>query len=269
MNKNLFVMEMRRNASTLLLWMLVIVGLITATMLMYQTFYENQSKMMGMMSLVPKGALQFKGISNVNDLLSALGFYTANNVIYLMLLGSVFSIVLAGNILLKEEYHKTAEYLLTRPLNRSDIFFSKLSVVFLNIFLLNLVSSSVGYILIELVKEGPFRTEAFWILTLYTLLLNCMFAGLGLFISTLVKRAKPITTLLIGLVLILYFVHTLSKITQSAASIGYLSPFKYVDMNVLSAKYQLDYRNLLFFVGFTLLFLVLSHRLYTRKDIYL
>ena len=268
MNKNLFFMEMRRNASTLLLWMLVIGLLIAVTMLMYPTFFENQSKMRGMMSLVPKGALQFKGISNVNDLLSVLGFYAANNVVYLMLLGSVFSIVLAGNILLKEEYHKTAEYLLTRPLNRSDIFFSKLSVVYLNIFLLNLVTSSIGLILIVLVNSGAFRVEAFLILTLYTLLLNFLFAGLGLFISTLVKRAKPITTLLIGMVLILYFVQTLSKITQSAAAFGYLSPFKYVDMNVLSAKYQLEFWNLLFFVGFTLLFIGLSYRLYARKDIY-
>ncbi len=268
MNKNLFYMEMRRNASTLLLWMLVIGLLIGSTMSMYQTFFENQSKMMGLMSLVPKGALQFKGISNVNDLLSVLGFYAANNVVYLMLLGSVFSIVLAGNILLKEEYHKTAEYLLTRPLTRSEIFFSKLSVVYLQIFLLNMVCSLIGFLLIELVKEAPFRSQAFWILTLYTLLLNFLFAGLGLFISTLVKRAKPITTFLIGLVLIFYFVHTLSKITQSAAILGYLSPFKYVDMNVLSARYQLNSWSLLFFVGFTLLFIGLSYRLYSRKDIY-
>jgi ABC-2 type transport system permease protein len=79
-----------------------------------------------MMNLVPKGALQFKGISNFSDLLSVLGFYSVNNIIYMMVLGSIFAIVLSSNILLKEEYNKTAEYLLTRPLTRTEIFFSKL-----------------------------------------------------------------------------------------------------------------------------------------------
>jgi ABC-2 type transport system permease protein len=98
-------------------------------MSVFHTFVENQSKIAGMLSLVPKAALQFKGISNFNDLLSVLGFYAINNIIYMMVLGSIFAIVLSSNILLKEEYNKTAEYLLTRPLTRSEVFLSKLAVI--------------------------------------------------------------------------------------------------------------------------------------------
>src|ERR1035437_7426828 len=141
MNTNLFLKEMRRNAFSLMIWMIVISLLIVLTMSVYRTFMENQSKVTGMLSLIPKGALQFKGISNFDDLLSVLGFYAANNVIYMMLLGSIFSIVLSSNILLKEEYDKTAEYLLTRPITRSEIFFSKLSVLFTYVFLLNMVTA--------------------------------------------------------------------------------------------------------------------------------
>jgi len=74
MNMNLFSKEMRRNAFSLMLWTIVIPLLISVTMAVYRTFMENQSKILGMMSLVPKGALQFKGISNFNDLLSVLGY---------------------------------------------------------------------------------------------------------------------------------------------------------------------------------------------------
>lgn len=224
MNKNLFLKEMRKNALSLILWMIVISLLIAFTMSMYRTFFENQSKVLGMMSLVPKGALQFKGISNFSDMMSVLGFYAVNNVIYMMLLGSIFAIVLSSNILLKEEYHKTAEYLLTRPLTRSEIFFSKISVVALYIFLLNIVTSLAGFICLELVKKGPFSISSFLILSLYTLLLNLLFGAIGLFMSTLVKRSKPITTFSIGLVLIFYFIYTISKITVSASNIGYSEP---------------------------------------------
>jgi ABC-2 type transport system permease protein len=268
MNMNLFSKEMRRNAFSLMLWMIVITVFIAVTMSVYRTFVENQSKVLGMMSLVPKGALQFKGISNFNDLFSVLGFYAANNVIYMMVLGSIFAIVLSSNILLKEEYDKTAEYLLTRPLTRSEIFLSKLTVLSLHVFLLNLVTSLTGFICMELVQKEPFSIGAFVVLSLYTLLLNVLFGAIGLFLSTLVKRPKPITTFSIGLVLVFYFIFTLSKITEGAERIGYISPFKYVNMTAIDPAYKLDPWHLLYFVGISLLLVGLSHRLYARKDIY-
>jgi ABC-2 type transport system permease protein len=268
MNRNQFLKEMRRNALSFFLWIIVITVLISITMLVYPTFLENQSKVLGMMSLVPKGALEFKGISNFSDMLSVLGFYSINNVIYMMVLGSIFAIVLSSNILLKEEYNKTAEYLLTRPLKRSEIFFSKLAVLSLYVFLLNVVTALAGFISMELVKNAPFSIKAFLILSLYTLLLNILFGAIGLFMSTLVRRPKPITTFSIGLVLIFYFIYTVSKITESAAKIGYLSPFKFVNMEAVNPGYKLDLWRLVYFVGISLLLGVIAYRLYNRKDIY-
>jgi ABC-2 type transport system permease protein len=269
MNKNLFLKEMRRNAMSLLVWIVVITLLVSFTMSVYQTFVENRTKVMGMLSLVPKGALQFKGISNVNDLISVLGFYAVNNVIYMMVLGSIFAMVLGSNILLKEEYNKTAEYLLTKPLTRSEVFFSKLAVVLIHVILLNVVTSLAGFVSMKLVQKEPFSLNAFLILSLYTLLLNILFGAAGIFLSNLVKRPRPITTLGIGLVLFLYFLFTLSKITESATRIGYISPFKYVNMEVTGLSYHLELWNVLYFAGFTVLFTAISYRLYCRKDIYL
>ena len=268
MNYNLFVREMRRNAISLFIWTGILTFLIAVTMSVYPVFLDNQSKIMGMLSIIPAEALEFKGISNFSDLLSVLGFYAVNNIIYMLVLGSIYSIVLSSNILLKEEYNKTAEYLLTRPVTRSEIFRTKLSVILINIIVLNLVASFAGFISIELVSKGSYNLNAFLILSLYTLMLNVLFAAAGLFLSTIVKRAKPITTFCIGLVIILYFVFTISKITESVAKIGYLTPFKYVDTNVIDPAYRLDPVNLTYFIGFTLLLLILSYRLYLRKDIY-
>jgi ABC-2 type transport system permease protein len=268
MNRNLFLKELRRNAFSLMIWMIIITCLIVLTMSVYRTFIENQSKIAGMLSIIPKGALQFKGISNFKDLLSVLGFYSVNNVIYMMVLGSIFAIVLSSNILLKEEYDKTAEYLLTRPITRSGIFLSKLAVIFLNIFILNFVTALAGYICMEIVKNGPFSIKAFLILTVYTLLLNILFGAIGLFLSTLVKRAKPITTLCIGLVLIFYFIFTVSKITEGASDLGYLSPFRFASVDAINPAYTLEIWHLVYFIGISVLLTGLSFRIYRRKDIY-
>jgi ABC-2 type transport system permease protein len=121
----------------------------------------------------------------------------------------------------------------------------------------------------EIVQREPYSFNAFLTLSLYTLLLNLFFASVGLFMSTLVKRAKPITTLSIGLVLILYFTYTLSKITDSLSKIGYISPFKYVNVDTLNPEYRVELWNLLYFIGLSVLLAGLSYRLYKRKDIYL
>jgi ABC-2 type transport system permease protein len=268
MNLNLFLKEIKRNVFSLLIWTIIITLLISLTMLAYRTFLENQSKIMGMIDLVPKGALQFKGVSNLNDLFSVLGFYSANNVIYMMVLGSIFSIVLASNILLKEEYNKTSEFLLTWPLTRSEIFLSKLAVIFLNVLLLNLVTSLAGLLIMELVRTGPLSIKAFLILSLNTLMLNILFGAIGLFISTLIKRSKPITTLSIGLVLFFYFIYTISKITVSIAKIGYLSPFKYASVDSVSSLNNLNFWHIIYFIGLSFFLTILAYRFYKKKEIY-
>lgn len=122
MNRSLFLRELRINATALLLWTAIITFLTTATMSLYGIFLENNVKILAMISILPEGALQFKGVSNVNDLFSVLGFYSANNVIYMLVLGSIYSISLSSNILLKEEYGRTAEFLLSWPVTRKQVF---------------------------------------------------------------------------------------------------------------------------------------------------
>jgi ABC-2 type transport system permease protein len=269
MNWNLFIREFRSNALSLLLWTLVITVLIAATMSLYGVFLENNTKILAMISIFPEGTLQFKGISNVDDLFSVLGFYSANNVVYMLVLGTIYAMVLSSNILLKEEYHKTAEYLLAWPLTRNEVFFSKASVAYLNIFIINLITTGAGYLTLEIFKKEPYSVDAFLILSFYTLLLHIFFISLGLFMSVLVKKPRPITTMGIGLVLIFYFIFTISNITESLSWIGYISPYKFLNLDVLNPAYRIEPLSLLYLLGLSFLLALASYRLYKRKDIYL
>jgi len=269
MNKSLFIRELRCNAMSLLIWTAVITFFISATMSLYSVFLENNSKILAMVSILPEGALQFKGVSDVNDLFSVLGFYSANNVIFMLVLGSIYSIVLSSGIVLKEEYNKTAEFLLSWPVTRNQVFFSKLSVVFINILVINIVTTIAGYISLEICKKEPYNVNAFLILSFYTMLLHLFFAALGLFLSVLVRKPKPITTLSIALVLILYFIYTISNITPNLSWTGYVSPYKFVNLDVLNSNYRIELVNIVYFSGFTVLLLTFSRRIYSRKDIYL
>jgi len=101
------------------------------------------------------------------------------------------------------------------------------------------------------------------------LLLHLFFSSLGLFLSVLVRKPRQITTLTIALVLILYFIYTISNITPDLSWIGYVSPYKFINLDVLNSGYRLELINIAYFLGFTLLLLGTSRAIYSRKDIYL
>jgi len=260
-------MEMRRNARGLLIWSAVISVLIFLTMSFFRSVLQYQEQIAGMVQMVPAVAMKMRGFSNINDIFTVTGFYTANNLVYMMLMGSIFSIVLSSNILLKEEYGKTAEYLMSRPLTRGEIFTTKACLAFLNIFILNFLASLTGLIAILIYKKGAFSIHPFLVISLYTLLLNLLFGALGLLISVMMKRAKPVTAFGVALVMVLYFVYTISRMTGIDGTFGYLSPFKWVNVNVLSPGYGLEPGRLFSFLGITGLLILASGFIYRRKDI--
>jgi ABC-2 type transport system permease protein len=267
MNRILFRMEFRRNLRSLVIWSVVISLLVFFTMSFFRTVLQYQQQIAGMVQMIPAAAIKMRGFGNINDMFSVMGFYTANNMMYMMLLGSIYAIVLSSNILLKEEYGKTAEFLMSRPVTRSEIYVSKLGLACWNIFLLNLLVALVSLVSILIFKTGKFTLWPFFVLTVYTLLLNLLFGSMGIFISVLMKRARPVTFFTVGLVLVFYFIFSISRMTGVNGSFGYISPFKWVNIEVLSPTYGMEPGSLAFFMCFMIFFTFTAGFLYRRKDI--
>jgi ABC-type transport system involved in multi-copper enzyme maturation permease subunit len=106
------------------------------------------------------------------------------------------------------------------------------------------------------------------VLCFYTFLLHFLFIAIGIFISVIIKKARPITTISTGLVLFLYFLFTISKITERFSGLGYISPFKFVRTDVMTENYSLDGWRVIYFFGIALLLFFLAYKYYQRKDIY-
>jgi ABC-type transport system involved in multi-copper enzyme maturation permease subunit len=106
-------------------------------------------------------------------------------------------------------------------------------------------------------------------MSLYTLLLHLFFAGLGLFISVLVRKPRPVTTLSVALVMVLYFIFTISNITPDLSWAGYVSPYKFIDLDVVNPAYRIEPVNALYLTICPFLLIFISRSIYLRKDIYL
>jgi len=117
-------------------------------------------------------------------------------------------------------------------------------------------------------KSGSeYRLSVFMVHHTYTFLLMLVFGAIGLFISLLIKRGRPMTNISIGIVMGAYFFDFLSKITPAADKLGYISPFKFMDTNVMHIDYGLAWWRVLYFVGVTLVLVVAAFWIYKKKDI--
>jgi hypothetical protein len=86
-------------------------------------------------------------------------------------------------------------------------------------------------------------------------------------VAALMKRARPVTAFCVGLVLVFYFLFTISRIPGVNGGFGYISPFKWVNVDVLNPSYGLEFWRIALFLGLTALLVFLSGAIYRKKDI--
>lgn len=269
-NKNIVRKELRLNRNSFIAWSATVSVVTVLGMAFYPILMEGQ--MLEQLTAFfenpfMKGIMTAFGAS-IEVLTNVLGFYSTRNAIFIMLLGGFFSILLAGKILAQEEREKSAEFLLTKPVTRSEIVWSKLLVFLTYLALFNVVILLVGFLCLEMFKgQSEYSLTAFLIHTFYTFLLMLVFGAIGFFLSLWVKRGRSISNLSIGIIVGGYFVDALSKITPSVDKIGYISPFKFVDSEVLRIGYGLEWWRVLYFFGLSIALFTLSFLVYKKKDI--
>jgi len=270
LNKNIYFKELKHHRTSFIIWGLSFIVLILLDMAFYPILMKDDMiKQMSALFENPfmKGLMSAFGVS-LDVLTNVLGYYAARNTMLILLLGGFFSILLAGKILSQEEHEKTAEFLLTKPVTRSEVVWSKLAAFFSLLLTLNIIILITGFISLEIFKgDSEYSLAAFLIHTFYCFLLMLTFGAVGLFLSLWIKRGRPTTNLSIGIIIGGYFIDAASKITPSLDKIGYLSPFKFVDSSVLSPDYGLMWWRLLYFLGISLVLFTLTFLIYKKKDI--
>lgn len=270
LNTNIYFKELKRYRNPFIAWSISISVLILIEMAFYRFFMKGDIlRYMKAFSENPiiKSMIRAFG-ANVDMMANVLGYYATRSAIYILLLGTLFSIMLAGKILALEEREKTAEFLLTKPVTRLEIAWSKLAAFFTYLLLLNVIILFIGFIGLEIFKgDSDYRPVAFLIHSFYSFLLMLAFGALGLFLSLLIKRGRPITNMLIGIVFGGYLIDVLSQVSASTDKLGYLSPFKFINVGILHPDYGLEWWRVLYFLGLSLVLITLTFVIYKKKDI--
>ena len=264
MNLNLFLKEFRNNIKGTVITSLVIVLYTAFTFFIYASMKTIISQATDFYYTLPQSLQVFMNFSQWDKV---LGYYVTYFVYFVPIITGCYSIILGTKLLSKEEQYKTAEFLLSRPLSRNQIISSKLFTFFIHILVINLLSFITGLFGCGLVSDWDISLKSLIILHTYGCLMCLFFGIIGFFITVVMKRAKAITGIGIGIVLGTYFFDVMIRVFDKVQFLLYLSPFKYINLEAHSPDYGFDAWRLIYFIGISGLLIMLSYVCYCKKDI--
>jgi ABC-2 type transport system permease protein len=258
--------ELRKAQKALWIWFAVLGGLILMMLSMYPEFSKSTESINELLESYPEA---LKSAFNMDQLgfETVIGFYAIEGYLFATLFGSIFAVMLAANIVVKEESDKTAEFLLAKPITRKEVITEKLLAVFLAITEFNLLLSLITFIGFNIGSDEAIDTAVFILICIGPFLLHLTFASIAFLISTIMKKSRNIISISLGIVFITYFLNILSSISDKLEFIKYVSPFEYVDAAALINDQAISSIYLVIMAVIIGLTVTLSYNVYQKKDI--
>ena len=261
--------ELRQGWKSLLIWTLTLSGFLIICLAIYPDMKKEMDSISSAFSAMGMFSSAF-GLDTL-DFGSLLGYYGIECGNILGLGGAFFAALLGISALSREEKDKTAEFLLTHPLNRSEIVTAKLAAVLIQVIALNagifLLSAAAIAAIGEAVpwKEISLLHGGFFLLQIE---LACICFG----ISACIWRGG--IGIGLGLAIGMYFLNLLANLVSQAGLpklvpdlLKHVTPFGYADGPTIIREGCLDGTRLLIGLVFTLCGVALAYARYCRKDI--
>jgi len=170
------------------------------------------------------------------------------------------------SLLSVEERELTADFLMAKPVKRSQILTSKLLAAFAGLTITNAVFwiSIFGFIAIYSNDQG-FAARSLVALLLSIVVFQLFFLTVGMVISLLVKRVRSVTSFSMALVFGLYLLNAFGGMLGEE-TLEIISPFKQFEPNYIIKNASYDSLALIS-VAAILISVVGSYWLYEKRDI--
>ena len=265
-NRNLYLKEIKRNKKNLAIWSAIVMGFTILVLSIFPYMKNMGDQMAIMMSKMPEGMTKAMGI-DAQTFNSILGMYNTYYGIYIVVLLAIYTSSTGATIISKEEKNKTAEFLLTKPISRKNVFVTKVIVLYTLCFLAYIVQTTTAIIFVNAFGEDDIKWSIFITMHTHGLILILFFTCLSLFLSMLAKPKSNFMGMSVGIVFGSYFLNTIAIAANKVSWIGYISPFHYLDFSVSNPNYSINYPVVAIILSVSIILLIISYKLYKRKDI--
>jgi ABC-2 type transport system permease protein len=265
MNTNIYRFELRMRLRSVIIWSLAGAAVMLTYMAFFPSFSQEAALVDEVMANFPPQFLEAFGMGGVS-LADVMGFFSFV-FLFAQLLLAVQASIYGFGLVSVEEAEWTADFLLTRPVTRTQILTNKLLAAATALLITDVVVWGAAILALSLFNGGQTVDQHTLFLMLTSLpIFQLFFLAVGLVISLLVKRVRSVTPYALGLAFGMYLLGAFSSMAGDV-KLEWITPFKHFDGNyiVLHGAYNLPL--VMISIAVILVALVGSYWRYLHRDI--
>lgn len=264
---NIFKHEFDMKKKSIIIWSLSLAVFMIFYMAFFPAMAKDSVSFESIMNSFPEEMLQALGLSEGLSLASLMGYFTLTFAM-LQLAIAIQSANYGFSILSEEERELTADFLMSKPVSRSTIYYSKFFASLLSLLITAIAIGIGSFIALKLFNGGnSYEKSNVFRLTLTIPIFQLVFLSMGMFISLLFKKVRSVLSLSMGLAIGLYVVNSVRGIVDSVF-LGYITPFYYFEPGVILIDGAYDIKLFIIAIGIIALSMVSSYKLYNKRDIH-
>ena len=258
--------EFKVNLKSFIIWLSVLIIMFLTVYLIYPFIItdETMKSMDEFMKVMPPELLKIFNM-DMASINTAYGWLKTEGFMYVLLIIGLYSALLGGNILLKEESDITIEYLISLPIKRSKIVSNKIIVGTLYIILMVVLLGIFNYIC--LLISGSFDQKQFVLLSITPIFIGLPLFAINLFVSTFMHKTKKIVGISLGLVFIFYLFSVLSELSNNVEFLKYFSVYTLSDVRNVIQNIAINPANIIVSLLFTVILFIGTYIRYNKKEL--
>ena len=261
----IFRMELWRSLRSWVYYTASLIAILVIFLTFFMTFREDAALLDELLQNFPPEFRAAFGFANVD--LSQIEGYLSFIFSYLVLIGAVYGMKLGVSLLSEESRRKTADFLLSKPVRRDQVFLAKFSAAMVCVIVQNLLLFAAGLALIPILVRESYDIGIFALLSFSVLLVQMFFIGLGQVIAAAVQTLKQVMPIALGVVFFFFIIELINQSLLEKA-LTYLTPFSYFKGASILHLHGYDTSYLLSDIVVFLVLTLLAAWLYRRKDIH-
>ena len=258
----LFLHELKRGRIALIIWSAVVSFMLCISILIYPEMTSQMGDIGDMFSNMGAFSDAF-GMGNVN-FGEFSGYFAVEFGNTMGLAGGVFAALLGIAALADEERNRTAEFLLTHPVSRTQVVLWKLLSVVARLVIFNVVVFAMAMLAMLVMGERAQLGEVS-LAFLGSFLLQIELASVAFGVSAFLRLGN--LAIGIGASLGMYFLNILSNLTESAKFLKYVTPYGYADATAIVSEGAITFKYMIPGLLLTVLGIAAAFWQYRRKDI--
>ena len=264
---NIFKQEFNMKVKSTIIWSLSLIVFIIFYMAFFPAMAKDSVAFESVMNSFPEEMLQALGVREGLSLTSLMGFFSFTFAMTQLAL-AIQSANYGFSILSEEERELTADFLMSKPVSRSKIYFSKFFAALLSL-LISAIAVGIGtFIALELFSGGEsYKLSHVLKLLLSVPVFQLLFLSIGMLISLQFKKIRSVLSLSMGLSIGLYVINSVREMVDSEI-LGYVTPFYYFEPGIILIEGVYDVKLFSIAIVIISISLISSFLLYNRRDIH-